>query len=205
MLFRAFILVALVLLPQDKLVDRIVAVVNGEPILLSEVRQSLPSRLAAEQLPQLMQTNLEAMVNQALILQEVRRLKIFYVDAVQVERELELLAGRFETAEQFDKALVDNGLTERSLRSMIRRRLLIDAFIEYRFRRHTEIEESQLTQFYEGEWSRLFAQSFPSSPLPAFVTVRAELERLLRERRINEELDAWLEQARLGSSIIIMF
>lgn len=206
MLFSALMLCAFVALtPQQRMADRIVAVVNGEPILLSELRLSLPARLGDEELPRLMRTNLEAQIDQTLILQEVRRLRILGVEQADIDAALGELRGLYADAQAFGAALDEQGLTEQSLRRLLHRRLLVLQFVNSRFRRNIEIDGEQLMEFYKGEWADSYRERFGDRPMPTFEEVRRELEALLREREVNTELYAWLEQARKDSQIIILY
>jgi len=179
--------------------------VDDEPIMLSEVRQSLPPELlAGANLPQLMRTNLEALINQTLVMQEVRRLRIFTVRSEEVDEAMAEFTGRFPTQEVFEEELRRRGLTEEGLRSMLRRRMLVLRFVNYRFRRYTEIEEGRLREFYEGEWTSSWLEENPGSVPPPFEEVRGRLEILLGERIISDEVDRWLEQARADARIAIL-
>jgi len=203
--FSVVLFALLSLAPQQRLADRVVAVVDDEPIMLSEVRQSLPPELlAGANLPQLMRTNLEALINQTLIMQEVRRLRIFTVRSEEVDEAMAEFTGRFPTQEVFEEELRRRGLTEEGLRSMLRRRMLVLRFVNYRFRRYTEIEEGRLREFYEGEWTSSWLEENPGSVPPPFEAVRGRLEILLGERIISDEVDRWLEQARADARIAIL-
>lgn len=184
--------------------DRVVAVVNDEPIFLSELRRNLPPQIGRQgRLKELMQTNLTALINQTLILQEVRRLKIFRVEPAETGALLEALRESYSSQNEFEEDLHRRGMTLEGLRDSVQRRLLVLKFVDYRFRRHTQIDRTQLREYYDGEWSENFRREFPGQSLPDFETVREELERLLAERMINEELERWLEQVRMDADIVI--
>ncbi|HUX07854.1 MAG TPA: SurA N-terminal domain-containing protein [Acidobacteriota bacterium] len=192
------------LLPQQQVADRVVAIVNEEPIMLSELRQTLPERGAArEDLPQLMRTNLEALINQALILEEIQRLKIFVVSEEEVDSALAALGESFGSVSEMELELRSRGTTLEGLREALRKRLLVLKFVDYRFRRYNELAEDEIREFYEGEWSAQFRTEYPQRPLPPFEEVRQQLEQLLIERDVNSRLDAWLQKARAEARIII--
>ena len=78
-------------------------------------------------------------------------------------------------------------------------------FVDYRFRRFNDVEERRLRRYYEEEWAESFLKEYPGRPLPPFEEVRDELERLLIEKSVNEQLDAWLLKARSEARILIRF
>jgi parvulin-like peptidyl-prolyl isomerase len=204
--FSLTLLLIALLLPQQQVADRVVAVVNDEPIMLSELRQTLPPGFEGrEDLPQLMRTNLEALINQVLILEEIKRLKLFTISDEEVEGALEEIAGRYGSLAALESELHKQGMTLEGLRESLRRRLLVLKFVDYRFRRYNEIEEDRIRDFYDGEWSAQFREANPGIPLPPFEDVRDQLEQLLIERYVNEQLDAWLERARENARILIKF
>jgi peptidyl-prolyl cis-trans isomerase SurA len=206
MRFSLTLLLVAMLLPQQQVADRVVAVVDDEPIMLSELRQTLPPGFEGrEDLPQLMRTNLEALINQALILEEIKRLKLFTITDEEIERAIEMLSERFGSREALEAELRSQGLTLEGLRESLRSRLLVLKFVDYRFRRYNEIEEERIRQYYEGEWSQQYRSANPGAALPPFEEVRDQLEQLLIERHVNEQLDAWLEKARENARILIKF
>ena len=187
--------------------DRVVAVVNDEPIMLSELRMTIPPGMEQRaDLPQLMRSNLEALINQELILQEIRRLKIFTVTDAEVGAGVNAVASGYSGGlEDLEAELRDQGETMASLRELIRRRLLVLKYVDYRFRRFSEVEENRLLRFYEGEWADSFREENPGVALPALEEVRDELERLMIEMSVNDQLDAWLQDARSEARISIKF
>lgn len=201
MLFKVLFLVALAALPQERLADRVAAVVNGEPILLSELRQTIPDdALESAPMRTLLQANLSAQINQTLILQEVKRLKAFTVEPEEVENFIET----FLSSEQMEAELDRIGMTPEGLRKKVKRMLLVRKFVEYRFRRYTAIDETRLLEFYRGkEWLESYRLRYPDSPEPSFEEVRDELILLLEERAINDALDEWLNNARDKARIVI--
>ena len=197
----------LMLLQPQQVADRVVAVVNGEPIMLSELRLTLPTGVEQRtDLPQLMRTNLEALINQELILQEIRRLKIFTVTNEEVAAGVNVVASGFTGGqEELEAELNSQGETLASLRESIRRRLLVLKYVDYRFRRFSEVEENRLLRFYEGEWADSFRAENPGAALPPLEEVRGELETLMIEMSVNDQLDAWLQDARSEARIAIKF
>ena len=206
MLSRIALFVALAALPQERVADRVVAIVNDEPILLSELRQQLPDALMeSAQMRELMKTNLTALINQTLILQEVQRLKIFTVEPGEVEAALREVESLFPSREQMERDLRERGMTVEGLQKKLKQWLLVRKFVEYRFRRRA-VYEDELKAFYDSrEWLSALGIDNQDAPLPPLSQVRDQLEKLLEERRINEELDRWLEQARDNARIIIKF
>jgi parvulin-like peptidyl-prolyl isomerase len=207
MLFSVILLLVLSVLPQERLADRVVAIVNDEPILLSELRQSLPQNiLTTSSMRQLAESNLSALINQTLILQEVQRLKLFSVEQQELDAAMLEVEKQFASKESMEAELEKIGMTVEGLRVKLKRWILVRKFIDYRFRRYTEIDEDELQAFYESrEWLAPLGLNIKGLPLPPLAQVRDQLLALLEERTINRELDAWLEAAREKARIVIKF
>ncbi len=203
MRFSVLIFVLLASLPQQRLADHVVAVVNGEPIMLSELRQSLPSKEeGGDWSEEQMADRRRVLINQTLVLQEVRRLKIFTIEPAEVEEEVAREARLFPSDKEFEEALRARGMSLQCLRELLQRNLVVKKFYEYRFRRVSEISEINLREFHEGEWAKEFHRMFPDRVLPPFETVRDDVEKAYKVWKITEDLDIWLIRARNNSLIV---
>lgn len=198
------VLLTVVAPQQERLADRIVAVVNDEPILLSEIFQVVPAGMSANQeLPALMLDQLEGMINQRLILQEVKRMKLFTVERGEVDEMRQGLLQRAGSPEAFNADLRGRGMSPVELDAYLQRIILIFKFIDYRFRRSIDIEDEELREYYRSEFLPRLQQEQPQMAAPPFTTVREEIRNLLQERRVNEALENWLTDARERARIVI--
>ncbi len=110
------------------LVERILAVVDGRPVLLSEVR-------VVEQVTgQSRDRALEALIDERLMFREAARLPQATVTEAEESAALGSLALRTGRAAA--------GLPERQLRQLARRQATIVKYVEYRFRPQVRVDES---------------------------------------------------------------
>lgn len=206
MLFKIITMAFLIILPQQRLADRVVAIVNDEPILLSELHQTVPARLAgSEQFPMLMRANLEALIDQTLILQEIKRLKVFNVEPGEVDRGIEQIIERYGSEQELLLDLRGIGMSMAELRASVQRKLLILKFIDYRFRQFINIDEEEIEAYYENEFLVTFRRENPGVEPPGLESQRQQIEIVLRERAINDSIDRWLNQARDSARIVIKY
>ncbi len=117
-------------------IDRVLAVVSGQMIMLSDVNaaRELGLRTAGEPgSPDPIRAMLNALIDRQIVLTEVERYSPAEPAADAIEREVSRVSGRFATAEAFRSALSRTGITEKDLRGMLRQDLRIAAYLDQRF------------------------------------------------------------------------
>lgn len=128
---------------QGELIDRVVAVVSGDLILMSDVRAAaalgfVDTAGAADP----MRTALTRLIDRALVLDEVSRYLPPEPDADAVDNELRLVRERFATPQAFVAAMTGLGMSDAELREIVRQNLRIRAYVDQRFAADTP-ERSQ--------------------------------------------------------------
>ena len=113
---------------QPVLVESILAVVDGRPVLLSEVR--VVERVTGQDRARA----LESLIDEQLMFREASRLPQAAVSAEEEERALQSLRQR--AAEPLD------GLPARELAQVARRQVAILKYVEYRFRPQVRVDAS---------------------------------------------------------------
>ncbi len=119
---------------EDEVIDRVLAVVGGDLIMLSDVTAARDLGLispgnAAEPVREI----LSRLIDRSLILAEVERYAPPEPSAEAISDELEAARTRFEAPEAFATALARVGLDERHLRETLRENLRIRAYLNQRF------------------------------------------------------------------------
>jgi len=112
-------------------------------------------------------------------------------DVTQAFNDLEK---RFASAEAFQKAIVDAGLTEPAVRRQLELQIFLARFLDYKFRPAAQVNESDIQEYYKGEFTKL-AQA-RGEPVPPLDDVHADIRRLLTEKIINQRAEKWLDETR---------
>jgi hypothetical protein len=194
--------------------DSVAAVVNQHAILLSdiddEIRLSVldPGQFGSAALPP--RRALDQLVSRSLIEQQIRSEDLQSVEptAAQVEarvaemRRLPLCQHRScATDEEWAAFLASHGLTSERVRSYVRRRLEILAFIEQRFRQGIRIEPSEVKSYYDAE----FVPQFEAGDAPpSLASVSSRIEEILLERRVSALFDDWLTNLRKQGDVEVL-
>jgi hypothetical protein len=115
-------------------IDRVMAVVNRRPILLSDVNAAIEFQLVSRsEVGDPVASTLDRLIERALILEEVERYQPPEPAAEEIDKRVEAIRQRFAIADAFQKALASVGMTEAQLRSHIRDDLRSVTYINQRF------------------------------------------------------------------------
>lgn len=116
-------------------IDRIMAVVGGRPIILSDVNAAIQFHLIEPPpgTPDPLGYTLERMVERTLILSEVERFQPPEPDPIEMTVRVDDLQRRSGSAAAFDTAMSVTGMTREQLRRHIRDDLRIATYLNQRF------------------------------------------------------------------------
>lgn len=197
-------------LAQQEVVDKMVAVVNGrELVTYTDVLWQLAlepdvplERPRAEDLNRA----LETVINQRLILQEAEKLPTIAPRPDDINAAIKELIGAFASQAEFYERLARVGLGQDSeqLREIVRQRVAIDNYVNFRFRSFTVVTPQEEAAYYRDSFVPRFRRQSPGRLVPPLEDVRAAINRELTESKIESDLDAFIEQARDRTEITIL-
>lgn len=129
---------ALAVSPSAEVIDRVLAVVAGDLIMMSDVRAARDFGLAdPTSAPDALRAILLQLIDRALILDEVDRYAPPEPAADAIERAFNTVRRRFATEQAFTLALDRDGMSERQLRALLRQNLRIEGYVRQRFTAET--------------------------------------------------------------------
>ena len=190
-----------------RLIDRVVAVVDEDPILDSDiervVRLGLLPAVAGESLADQRRRALDLAIEQKLRLHEVDRFGFEETPLALVDRQLEETRSRFASEEDFRSELVRLGLDEGSLRQLLARQLAVLGYVEERLGPRVFVSVDDIGRYYNEELlPELQRTATPAAEIPALETVRESIRAVLRERRLNDEIDRWTADLRRKADVV---
>jgi peptidyl-prolyl cis-trans isomerase SurA len=198
---------------QGVVLDRLVAVVNTDMILESDVDEERrfeeiqPYRSAVDSTRARI---IERLVDRALILQQAA---LQPEDAVP-DKDLDDQIARVrkdipackqyhcETEQGWQKFLGEHGFTEQEFRTRWLQRMQLLKFIEVRFRNGIEIKEDEIKEYYEKTMLPAYAKRNVTPP--ALDTLKTRIEEVLLQQRVSALLEDWLKSLRAQGSVRIM-
>ena len=128
-------------------VDRVLAVVNGEPITYSEVLEAIALMPGATP-PPTVDDALERLIDARLMEHEARRYLQEPPSEEESEATLRALMDRFATPEDYRATLRRLGVAEDYLRKRIQRELIVDRYVDRRFRPLVQVAQRDVEEYY---------------------------------------------------------
>ena len=94
------------------------------------------------------------------------------------------------------------GLTTERIDDLLRQRILIDRFIDFRFQTFVLVTEPDIQRYYD---ERLVPQLRASGQVPpALDKVRDRISAILKVEKVNQEIDRWLDGARQRAEVVVL-
>lgn len=152
---------------------------------------------------------LKTLEDQLLILQEARKLPLAETTEAQKEFEDEVTKRRNELAQSFgsrarlEERMKRVGLTSEQLDAILRDRVTIERYLDFRFRAFALVSPKEISDQYEKEYRTLRNSG---RIVPTLEQVRDKLEHELTEAKIAEEIDKFVDNLREqpGTEIVIL-
>jgi peptidyl-prolyl cis-trans isomerase SurA len=195
--------------------DRVVAVVNNQAILASdiddEIRLSVldPGRGGLGVLTRI--NALDQLIGRALIQQQIRQEDLessapaqSEVDArlEEIRKELPACVRQNCASDAGWKAfLAAHGLTQEHVETYLRYRLEILRFIEQRFRQGISILPQEIQTYYRDT---LLPQYAKGEAIPPLEAVAARIEEILLQQRVNALFGDWLNNLRKQGEVEVL-
>jgi hypothetical protein len=186
-------LVLAVLLAGGVEVERVLALVGGTPILASDLELAEAARLvpraAGEDDAAHRSAAIDALVALELRWQDLETAAM--VSRVQVDLDAAWAATitRAGGEDSLQARLAAIGLPEAALRELVRRAAIVQAYVGVRFAPFVRPSPEEVEQTFRDELAP--ALRAKGQPVPELAAVRAEVEALVRERKLTAEVERW--------------
>jgi hypothetical protein len=194
----------------QKVVDKMVATVNAgvktDLITYSDLMWQLALQPDAPlDNPSSTELNsaLRLLIDQHLILQEAEKLPTIAPTQKEITDARESLARLFPAGE-LQRRMLKVGLTSEKLNEIIEQRLKMEKYLDFRFRNFVVINQQEVADYYRELFVPHFKQRNPGRILPPLEEVKEQLEKELTERKIESEMDQFLDPARERAEIVIL-
>ncbi len=193
--------------PQPTLKDRIVAVVDEDPILSSDIDRdaglALVARNAGESETAYRRRILALLIDQRLRFHEIDRFGFVQVPVDQVEKSLAEIRSRFPDPAAYQRRLKELGLSENGLKQLVTRQLMVLTYVDERLGPRVFVSLDDIRAYYRDVMTPALAKQH--QPVPPLDDVRETIRQVLREQRLNEEIDRWTEELRNKANVANYF
>lgn len=185
-------------------VERVLALVNGVPILASDVELASIAGIVPK-LPHEDEASYRKAVLEALIALELRyqdlaearlQTRVSYDWQAAWQRVVTQAGGE----EELQRKLKEVGLSEGELVRLVQRAALVEAYVAKWFAPSMRVSHEELEAYYQQD----FLPRWPSAqgPPPSLAQARPQLEALVREKKLLEQVQRWTEElARRGEVV----
>jgi hypothetical protein len=191
--------------PQQKVVDQILTLVNDEVITRIDLLWSLALDPQAPNPANgvnadLLRQKLDVMIDERLINQEATRIPTTDVSQDEVNVKRQALIATFANETAFRQRLEAVGLTAEKLDELLRRRILIEKYVAFRFESFVFVTDQEVQEYFEQKLVPRLKER--GEVPPALDKVSEMIRTLLKEEKKVGELERWLTSARQRAEII---
>jgi len=195
-------------------IDRVVAIVNGDLILDSDVdeeRRFTAFQPYRDPNADFSRDNaIERLINRDLILQQIKLQPAANVSDADVKKELDVVRKSIPECKQYgcetdagwNKFLVEHGFTETELMARWRTRMEVLQFIEERFRMGIRISPAEIKDYYEKTMLPQYGKEHVAPP--KLETISDRIQEVLLQQQVSNLLGDWLKSLRAQGSVVVL-
>jgi hypothetical protein len=198
----------------QKIIDQIITLVNEDIITRTDLLWSIaldpnaPSP-AGQVSSDLLRRALEVRIDQLLILQEARRLPAADIRFDEVRRKVAELTKQFSSEAAFRERVEAVGLTPQRINELVREMIQIERYVDFRFRSFVFVTDADIQKYYDERLAAEMRKQGQVPPpldgkLPNGHVVRDDISEIIKQEKINEEIDKWLKSTRERADIVQM-
>jgi parvulin-like peptidyl-prolyl isomerase len=182
-----------------QVLDRVVAIVSGTVITLSDARAALALGLvdpgAAARDP--IDAAMRWLIDRQLVLDEAGRGDRVDVEPAALGQALDGVRQRFASDADFSLALAGFGLDEKGLQRLVRGTLTARMYVERRFDSVLPPTDEELREYYASHAARFVRNGRPLT----FEDALAELTAVVQQERRDQAVSAWMDRLRRRADI----
>ncbi len=202
-------MVMAVSLSAGEVVDRIVATVNRQPVLLSDWETAMRYEAFLDQRPlplpsERANATLDRLIDQELLREQMRTSHVPAVTAEEIATQIQEIRKNTAGCDSdagFRAALARYGLSESELRERVTSQFAILRFLDVRLRPTVHIDRRSIEAYYNDTLLPELRQK--GQPAASLADVSAQIEELLSQQRVDAILSDWLKDLRQQSEIHI--
>jgi Zn-dependent M16 (insulinase) family peptidase len=190
----AILVLATPWLGAQQLLDRIVARVENDIILLSDVRELSRYQQFVDGKAESDKEILDRLIDQWIVRNEAKAALFPQPSEEDTDRSLRRLKRSFSSPEAFEERKKQNGLTDEDILHMLKSQLYLSNYLDTRFRPSIQIDEPAIEDYYK---TRVVprAESRGQTP-PTIEAAHDFIQEALVQRAINVQADKWLKESR---------
>lgn len=191
--------------PKTVLQDRVLAVVDDDPILASDINRVIKLGLQqpnpGESAEAFRRRVLNALIEERLRFHEIDRFGLEQVPVDEIEQNVAKIRARFPDDASFQKALREVGLDVKKLRQLVAHQLLVLTYVDERLGPRVFVSLEDINRYYRDVLAPEMQRR--GKPVPPVEEVREEIREVLKQQKLTQELGKWTQELRARADIVI--
>jgi hypothetical protein len=189
-----FVLAVASVLRAQEVVDRIVARVENDIILLSDVRELKEYQELLDAKSENDNTLVDRLIDQWIVRSEAQLSRFPEPKDEEIDRELSRVVRSFSSPAEYEARKKQSGLTNAEIRKIVAAQLYLSNYLDSRFRPSAQIDEKAIEAFYQNAVVPR-AKARGQEP-PTLDASRDIIQDALVQSDITEQADRWLKETR---------
>ena len=190
----AVLLIFAALLPAPEVIDRIVAWVENDIILLSDVRHLGKFQLLvdgkSEEEPKL----LDRLIDQWVVQIEADASRFPRPSDAEIDQAVTALKNSFGSPEKYEERKKQSGLSDGEIRDEIATQLYLSNYLDSRFRPAVQVDAKAIEEFYKT--AVLPRAKARGQEPPSLESSRETIQEALVQKEIDDQAEKWLQESR---------
>jgi hypothetical protein len=179
----------------QEVVDRIVARVENDVILLSDVRALSHYQQFLDGKSETDAQILDRLIDQWMVRTEADVSRSSHPSEADIDRSLGRVRKSFASEQEYEARRKQAGLTEQDVRAMVSSQLYLSNYLDSRFRPAVQIDPKEIEDFYQNAIVPR-AKARGQEP-PSLDAARDSIQEALVQNGINQQAEQWLKESRL--------
>lgn len=180
--------------PPQKVIDRIVARVQDDIILSSDVRELAAYQKFVDGESKPDREVLDRLIDQWIVRREAEAARFPQPSGADVQRSMDRLKRSFATSEDYEERKKQAGLSEQEIQRFVASQLYLSNYLDSRFRPLVHVDEKAVEQFYND---RVVPRARAQGRTPPSLDAASDyIQEALIQQGINQQADLWLKESR---------
>ena len=178
----------------QELIDEIAARVEGDIILLSQVRTLGRYQLLVDGKAESDAAILDRLVDQWIVRNEADTARFPHPSDLGIAQGVEHLQASFASPEEYQARKIQSGLNDKDIERMLAEQLYLSNYLDSRFRPAVQVNAKQVEDFYQ---QAVIPRAKARNQVPPTLDASREyIQEALVQQGINEQADVWLKESR---------
>lgn len=150
---------------------------------------------------------LQLVLNQRLFALEANRVPRAAAAQTDVDAEIKRVLALFPSTADFEKRLRLVGfdsVKDENFERMMRRRVSIEKYLEFRFRSFVVITPEDEAKYYREVFTPEFRRKNPGLLMPALDEMRARINQTLTEEKVATDIESFLDESKRRAEIVVL-